>query len=92
MQDTEAAPNYAVVRRDVVDIHLQTHDPAEWEAGIDRPLLRVLIDAPDALYAEYATADVLHAQTQLRDTPWGTREFGLYDPDQNGLIFYRDLD
>jgi hypothetical protein len=24
-------------------------------------------------------------------TPWNTREFGLRDPDGNGLIFYRDL-
>jgi hypothetical protein len=25
------------------------------------------------------------------DTPWGTREFDLYDVDHNALTFYRDL-
>ena len=28
----------------------------------------------------------------MRDTPWGTREFAFYDPDRNGLTFYRDLE
>ena len=27
----------------------------------------------------------------VRDTAWGTREFGFRDPDGNGLTFYRDL-
>jgi hypothetical protein len=27
----------------------------------------------------------------IRDTPWGTREFALYDPDRNALTFYRRL-
>jgi hypothetical protein len=27
----------------------------------------------------------------LADKPWGTREFGLYEPDGNSLHFYRDL-
>ena len=27
----------------------------------------------------------------VHDTPWGTREFALYDVDRNALTFYRDL-
>ena len=27
----------------------------------------------------------------MRDTPWGTREFALYDLDRNALTFYRHL-
>lgn len=30
-------------------------------------------------------------QIRLADTPWGTREFGLFDPDRHALAFYRDL-
>ena len=30
-------------------------------------------------------------QRGIRDTPWGTREFALYDMDRNSLTFYRDL-
>jgi uncharacterized glyoxalase superfamily protein PhnB len=88
-QDSEHAPRYAGVRRDEVEIHLQWHDPAEWQA-VERPMLRFVVADLDALYEEYAGAGVFHAGTALRETPWGTREFAFYDRDQNGLTFYRD--
>jgi len=28
---------------------------------------------------------------QVQDTTWGTREFGLYDPNGNALFFYRNV-
>lgn len=53
--------------------------------------VRFLVDDPDGLQAEYAAKGVeIHGP--LRDTPWGTREFALYDPDGNALTFYRALD
>ena len=32
-----------------------------------------------------------NAHPAVRDTPWGTREFALYDLDRNALTFYRHL-
>jgi hypothetical protein len=78
------------VGRDGVEIHLQWHDPAEWSADVDRPMLRIVVSDPDALYAEYRDQDVFHEGTNLRDTAWGTREFAFYDNYGNGLTFYRD--
>jgi hypothetical protein len=49
------------------------------------------IDDPDELFAEYEHNRVFGDATKLRDTAWGTREFGFSDPDGNGLIFYREL-
>jgi len=49
------------------------------------------VDDPDALYEEYKEKEVFHEGTQLRDTPWGTREFAIYDLDRNALTFYRHL-
>jgi hypothetical protein len=54
--------------------------------------LRIVVDDPDALYDEYKDKDVFYEGTQLRDTPWGTREFALYDLDRNALTFYRELE
>ncbi len=82
-------PAYAVVGRDNVRLHLQSHD---FQAMGDRaePLhIRFLIEDVDSLYAEYAASGA--PAKPPRNTPWGTREFGLYDPDKNGLFFYRDL-
>ena len=42
------------------------------------------------LLAEYRGRNVV-IQTDIRNTPWGTREFALYDPDRNALTVYRDL-
>jgi catechol 2,3-dioxygenase-like lactoylglutathione lyase family enzyme len=83
---------YAVLRRDAVELHLQWHD-VETFAGADgdAPMYRIQVDDPDALYADLKGAGVLHAGSMLRDTAWGTREFGIYDPNRMGLAFYRLL-
>ena len=85
--DSEERPTYAGVRRGQVEIHLQWHDPEQWER-VERPSLRFRIDGVDALFEEYRAKDVFHASTQLRNRPWGTREFAFFDPDMNGLAFF----
>ena len=91
-QDDPEAPGYAGVRNGVVELHLQWHAPEEWDReGVDRPMLRFPVEDPDAWYRKLKPAGVFHRETRLRNTIWGTREFGFYDPDLNGLIFYRDL-
>ncbi len=88
-QDSET-PFYAGVRRDSVELHLQWHDPSEWDR-VERPMLRFVVTEIDELFEELKSKDVFHDQTMLRKTPWGTREFAFYDPDKNGLTFYTDV-
>jgi uncharacterized glyoxalase superfamily protein PhnB len=84
-------PKYAGVRRDSVELHLQWHDSAEWKPGDDRPNYRFVVPDVDGLFHEFITNQAINANTKLRDTPWGTREFHIRDLDSNGLQFYRDL-
>ncbi|WP_224489314.1 glyoxalase superfamily protein [Robertkochia flava] len=88
--DSENAPGYAGVRKEGAEIHLQWHHSSEWVDGIDRPQLRILCADPDILFRAWRHL-VGNEEAGLRDTPWGTREFGVYDPDGNGLIFYRNI-
>ena len=88
--DSTRDPRYAGVRRDGVELHLQWHDPEEW-SRVERPMLRVAVSDPEALFDEYRGRGVFHERTALRRTSWGTQEFAFYDPDMNGLTFYRDL-
>ncbi len=88
--DSTEDPGYAGVRRGGAEVHLQWHEAEEWER-VERPSLRFVVQDVDALFDEYATADVFHDSTALRDTAWGTREFAFYDLDMNGLTFYRDI-
>ena len=53
--------------------------------------LRFLVENPDALFNEYRQRGVECTPNTVQDTPWGTREFALYDLDRNALTFYRNL-
>jgi hypothetical protein len=98
-QDSPDSPKYAVVRRDVVELHIQWADADQWIHGVDRPVYRFIVSDVDALHAEFASAGAIRADTahvspwaQPADTPWRTREFHVRDPWRNGLQFYRPLD
>jgi uncharacterized glyoxalase superfamily protein PhnB len=85
--DKADPPNYVGFRRDAVELHMQFQ--YEHEMGTIR--LRFVVDDPDALFQEYRQRGVECSASGVRDTPWGTREFALYDLDRNSLTFYRDL-
>jgi catechol 2,3-dioxygenase-like lactoylglutathione lyase family enzyme len=80
-------PNYVGYRRDAVELHMQFQ--YEHEMGTIR--LRFLVEDPDALFSDFRARGVDCSPSGIRDTPWGTREFALYDLDRNALTFYRDL-
>ncbi|WP_204345607.1 glyoxalase superfamily protein [Psychroserpens algicola] len=84
-------PTYGGVVRDNIEIHLQWHDEKDWIEGMDSVLLRIYVDEVDLLFEEYKTQNVFHDNTALRNTAWETREFGFYDNDKNGLIFYKNF-
>jgi catechol 2,3-dioxygenase-like lactoylglutathione lyase family enzyme len=86
-KDNADAPNYVGFRRDSVELHMQFQ--FEHEMGTIR--LRLLVTDPDALFREYRKLGVECTPNALRDSPWGTREFALYDVDRNALTFYRQL-
>jgi catechol 2,3-dioxygenase-like lactoylglutathione lyase family enzyme len=86
-RDGATPTNYAGICRDDVELHMQF----QYEHEMSTLRLRIVVDDPDQLFEEYRTQNVFHERTQLANTPWGTREFAFYDPDGNGLTFYRDL-
>ena len=90
--DGSAPVRYAGIRRDAVVLHLQWQDDRYFPApGDDAPAYRFLVDDPDVLYAECTGRRGLSPTTTLRNTPWGTREFGVFDPNGHGLHFYKPL-
>jgi catechol 2,3-dioxygenase-like lactoylglutathione lyase family enzyme len=87
IKDKAEQTNYVGFRRDAVELHMQFQ--FEHEMGTIR--LRFLVEDPDALFDEYRERDVECTTNGAHDTPWGTREFALYDLDRNALTFYRNL-
>jgi hypothetical protein len=97
-QDTPVNPKYVAVKRDGVELHIQWADKEQWAFPIDRPVFRFVVSDVDAIYAEFVKSSGVRSEVGHvspwavpKDTPWGTREFHLRDPSQNGLQFYRPL-
>jgi catechol 2,3-dioxygenase-like lactoylglutathione lyase family enzyme len=95
-QDDEVAPNYAALRRDGIELHLQWTDAGQWVEGRDRPACRFLVEDIDALHAQFVASGAVDGSpsdgspwASPADTPWGTCEFHLRDPGGNSLQFYR---
>lgn len=75
-RDAGDPPNYVVLRRDTVTLHMQF----QYEHEMSTIRLRFLVEDPDALFDELQRMSVeCSAAGGPRNTPWGTREFGLYD-------------
>lgn len=95
-RDRPDDPRYAGLSRDGAEVHLQWHAPEQWRHDTDRPTYRFLVTDVDELYAEFLRSGALPVASPHPgpwavpgNTPWGTREFHLRDPDGNGLQFYR---
>jgi catechol 2,3-dioxygenase-like lactoylglutathione lyase family enzyme len=95
-RDRPVEPRYACVLRDGAEIHLQWHSREQWRHDTDRPAYRFLVAEVDQLYAEFRDSGALPVPSPLQspwaapgNTPWGTREFHLRDPDGNSLQFYQ---
>jgi catechol 2,3-dioxygenase-like lactoylglutathione lyase family enzyme len=86
-RDDADSPNYVGFRRDAVELHMQF----QFEHEMSTIRLRFLVENPDELFNEYRQRNVECTASGVRDTPWETREFGLYDLDHNALTFYRHL-
>jgi len=91
-QDSATEPRYAVVKRDLAQLHLQWADATQWHAALDRPNYRLLVADVDRLFDEVAAQGAVGVSdspwAKPATTPWGTREFHVRDPDGNGLQFF----
>lgn len=79
---------YAGMRRGQIEIHLsQCQDAASGgQSGC-----RVEVAGIDALWEELRPRDILRAHGELRDQPWGFREFTVVDCDGNAITFAERL-
>src|SRR3954451_17929533 len=78
--DGGVPPGYVGLRRDGVEIHVQSHPEPGW-AEQGRCIYRFMVDDPDSLLAEFRRRSPAFDERDVKDTHWGTREFGQHDPD-----------
>jgi catechol 2,3-dioxygenase-like lactoylglutathione lyase family enzyme len=83
-----------ILVRDDVELHVWVADGSA--VGAERHLAgsascRLEASGVEALYEHCRQLDVVHPRAPLRDQPWGTREFGVLDPDGNLVTFFEAL-
>ncbi len=75
---------WGIVARDSVQIHF-------WACSdkniAENTSCRVYVSGIDALYGELNLVGVVHPNAPLVQKPWGSREFGVLDPDGNLITF-----
>lgn len=96
-QDT----GFAILERDAIEIHLWEANDESWHtrssaspvvSGAESFIAgtascRIAVEGLDDLHRELEPLGILHPNTRLHDQPWGTREFGVLDPDNNLITF-----
>ena len=55
------------------------------------PLIRIRVENIEPLYEEYQAKGLILPGGKLEPKPWGSKDFGLYDPNNAALVFYEDL-
>lgn len=84
-----------ILRHDDVELHLWVADGSA--PGAERHLAgsascRVEVTGVDALYETCVQRGVIHPRAHLREQWWGTREFGVVDPDGNLISLYQRVE
>jgi catechol 2,3-dioxygenase-like lactoylglutathione lyase family enzyme len=104
-EPVHAEEGFAVLRRDAATLHIWGATDESWHERSDwgRPVVsgaesflagtascRVRVDGVDDLYAHCDERGIVHPNAHIDDTSWGTREFGVLDPDGNLIGFYEE--
>jgi catechol 2,3-dioxygenase-like lactoylglutathione lyase family enzyme len=93
---------FAIFHRDAVEVHLWQADDESWRtrttgepvtSGAESFIsgtasCRIAVNGVDELYTRLQQDGVIHPNGQIRNTEWGTREFGVTDPDNNLITFF----
>ena len=81
-----------ILRRDAVELHVWLADGSA--PGAERHLAgsascRLEVTGIEELHDHCRGLGVVHPRAPLTDQPWGTREFGVLDPDGNLISLYQ---
>jgi catechol 2,3-dioxygenase-like lactoylglutathione lyase family enzyme len=89
---TDGDVGLGILVRDEVELHLWVADGSARgaEAHLAGPAsCRIEVTETDALHERCRALGVVHPNAPLRNTSWGTREFGVLDPDGNLITLSR---
>ncbi len=93
---------FAIFHLDAIELHLWQADDESWRMRANsEPVCsgaesfisgtascRIAVTGIDELYTRLQQHSVIHPNAHITNTDWGTREFGVTDPDNNLITFF----
>lgn len=82
---------YAGIRKDGLEIHLQWHADTPDDPLLGGSVIRIFVADIHQWFQEFEKRGTVTRKKLRLDTPWGTQEFGFYDPNKNAIFFVQDV-
>lgn len=82
---------YAGIKRGQLMIHLQWHADTTEDPLNGGSVIRIFVRDIDALFEEFVKRGTVASDKLQKNTPWGTHEFGFFDPNKNAIFFVEDV-
>lgn len=77
---------YAVLMRGDIYLHLQWHADTDEDPLLGGSVIRIIVDDIEAWLDEFVRRGTVTEDDYRPQTPWGTNEFGFFDPTRNAVF------
>ncbi|MEB2775696.1 glyoxalase/bleomycin resistance/extradiol dioxygenase family protein [Algoriphagus sp. D3-2-R+10] len=78
---------YAGMRLEGIEIHLQWHADTTEDPLLGGSVVRNI----EPYFESLVIKGIIKCDKLIRNTAWGTHEFGLYDPNNNAIFIVEDI-
>ena len=82
---------YAGIIRDHLEIHLQWHADTPDDPLLGGSVIRIFLKNIKPIFDEFVSRGTVPEDKLRMNTPWGTHEFGFYDPNNNAVFLVEDV-
>ena len=82
---------YASIAREHMEIHLQWHADTPEDPLLGGSVIKLFVKGIRPVFDEFVKRGTVGADKLRLNTPWGTNEFGFYDPNNNAVFFVEDV-
>ncbi|MEP6676203.1 MAG: hypothetical protein ABJA78_13660 [Ferruginibacter sp.] len=82
---------YAVLKRDILYIHLQWHAGTKDDPLLGGSVIRIDVENIKSLFDEFVQRGTVSETKFVSNTPWGTNEFGFFDLNKNAIFFMEGI-
>jgi hypothetical protein len=79
------------MRLDEIELHLQWHADTPSDPLLGGSVVRIFVKNIEPYFESLVIKGVLKCDKLIRNTAWGTHEFGLYDLNNNAVFVVEDI-